>query len=142
VSAELIESGAEPNLIADHLYETWDQKKFNLLVRTLNTLEIKHRVAVTHVTRDMLRKTGTRAEDTENFSNYPRMIDSVGISAFFRELGTSAWKVSLRSKGEVNVAKIAEQFGGGGHKNAAGYKAEGDLNSVKEALLKAGRKLY
>lgn len=141
-AAELIEAGAEPNVISDYLYETWSQKRFNLLVKTLNTLEIRNRIAVTYVTREMFRKTGTKPEDTENFSNFPRMIDSVAISAFFRELGNNAWKVSLRSKGEFNVAKIAEQFGGGGHRNAAGYKIEIGLDAAKEALIKAGRKSY
>jgi len=141
-AAELIEAGAEPNVIADYLYETWSQKKFNLLVKNLNTLEIKNRIAITCVTREMFRKTGTKPEDTENFSNFPRMIESVAISAFFRELGNSVWKVSLRSKGNVNVAKIAEQFGGGGHRNAAGYKIEAGLDEAKEALLRAGRKAH
>lgn len=139
--AELIESGAKPNLIADCLYETWGSKRFKLLVMTLNTLEIKDKVATIHVTREMFRKTGTRSEDTENFSNFPRMIKSVKISTLLRELGKGEWKASMRSRGGVNVAKIAELFGGGGHKNAAGFRIKSDLKSAKKELLKAIRKV-
>ena len=83
----------------------------------------------------MYIKTGTGPEDTEHFSNFPRMMQDIRISAFFRETGDNEWKVSLRSRGEVNVARIAELFKGGGHKNAAGYKVKATLESAKESLL-------
>jgi phosphoesterase RecJ-like protein len=89
----------------------------------------------------MFEKTGTTSEDTENFSNLPRTIRSVKISALFRDIGDGFWKASLRSKGNVNVAKIAELFGGGGHRNAAGFKISGSLKSAKEKLLRAAEKL-
>jgi phosphoesterase RecJ-like protein len=139
--AELVDLGAQPGLIAERLYETWNIRRFRLFMMTLNTLEIKNDIAITHVTGDMLRRTGAKAEDTENFSNLPRRIDSVKISVLLREIGKGTWKVSLRSKGDVDVAKIAEHFGGGGHKNAAGFRIKADLKSAKEALLHARRKL-
>jgi phosphoesterase RecJ-like protein len=140
VSAELIKYGANPSRIADCLYERWDIKRFNLLRLALNTLEVKNCVAMIHLTMDMFQKTGTIQGDTENFSNFPRMIDAVKVSAFFREYRRGRWRVSLRSKGEVNVAKIAEMFGGGGHRNAAGLSIKGSLFSAKKALLGAARK--
>jgi len=141
VSAELIEAGAEPDAISVQLYETWALQRFRLLIRVLNTLDIRDRVAVTAVTQKMFAETGTRAEDTENFSNFPRMIDSVDISALLRETGKGMWKVSLRSKGAVNVARVAEHFGGGGHRNAAGCRVKGDLPEVKKALMAKIREL-
>lgn len=134
--AELIEKGAEPNVISDYLYETWDRKRFSLLVLTLDTLHIENGLALMHVTEAMLTKTGSKAEDTENFSNFPRMINSVKISALFREVGRDLWKVSLRSKGNVNVARIAEVYGGGGHRNAAGFRIKADLETAKESLMR------
>jgi phosphoesterase RecJ-like protein len=138
--AELVDYGAEPHLVSEALYESWERKRFDLLVLALNTLEIRNSVAMTHVTKAMFRKTGTKPEDTETFSHFPRRIDTIKISSLFRELGDGEWKASLRSKGEVNVARIAELFGGGGHKNAAGYTIKADLKTAKEALLKASRK--
>ncbi|PKL51712.1 MAG: DHH family phosphoesterase [Nitrospira bacterium HGW-Nitrospira-1] len=139
--AELIKTGANPALIAECLYEQWARNRFDLLVMTLNNLEIKNDVAVIHITKDMFCKTDTIPEDTESFSNFPRMIKSVKISALFRDIGDGCWKASLRSKGDVNVAKIAELYGGGGHRNAAGFKVRGSLQSVKEQFLRAAKKL-
>ena len=136
-SAELIEAGANPASLAEYLYERWEKNRFDLLVKTLNNLEIKNDIAMMYVTKAMLQKTGTTSEDTEHFSNFPRMIKSIKISALFRDIGGGFWKASLRSKGDFNVAKIAELFGGGGHKNAAGFKTRGSLKSVKEQFMLA-----
>jgi phosphoesterase RecJ-like protein len=62
---------------------------------------------------------------------------SVSISAFFREIEDDCWKVSLRSKGEINVAAIASSFDGGGHKNAAGYVIKATLEDAKASLLRS-----
>jgi bifunctional oligoribonuclease and PAP phosphatase NrnA len=137
VASELAEAGARPGYIANNLYETWSGKRFSLLVMALNTLEIKNSIAFTYVDKKMYKKTGAGPEDTENFSGFPRMMQDIRISAFFRETGDNEWKVSLRSRGEVNVARIAELFKGGGHKNAAGYKVKAPLESAKELLLKS-----
>jgi phosphoesterase RecJ-like protein len=136
VSAELIEAGANPASIASNLYEMWPRKRFELLIMVLNTLEIKNNIAMTSVTREMFRKTGTAPEDTESFSSFPRTIKDITISAFFREVSKDYWKVSLRSRGSVNVATIAARFKGGGHKNAAGYRIRASLRAVKKALIR------
>ncbi|OGW32057.1 MAG: hypothetical protein A3J81_03340 [Nitrospirae bacterium RIFOXYB2_FULL_43_5] len=140
VSAELIEAGAGPSYIAENLYETWTDGRFRLLQKVLNTLEIYNDIAITHVTLDMFRETGAAISDTETFPGFPRKLRSIKISALFREIENNHYKISLRSKGrDVNVAKIAEIFGGGGHSNAAGYKIRADFKAAKEALLKAVR---
>jgi phosphoesterase RecJ-like protein len=136
VSAELIQSGASPSLISQNLYEMWSEKRFRLLILALNTLEIRNNIAFIAVTRDMFKETGTDAEDTENFPGFPRMIGDITLAVFFREISDDYWKVSLRSKGKLNVADIAESFGGGGHKNAAGFRIRGPLDSLKELIIK------
>lgn len=142
VCSGLVGAGAEPHYIAESMYETWSEGRFRLLITALNTMEILGPVAVTSITRKMFSETGTSAEDTENFSNFPRMMKGIKLSALFRETGDDQWKASLRSKGAVNVARIAEEFGGGGHSNAAGYKIKADLKTAKEALLKAVNKKW
>lgn len=137
ISAELVATGADPGLIAVKLYESWDTKRFMLLVMALNTLEVRNKIAVIHITRKMFRETGTRSEDTEHFSNFPRMIGSIKMAVLLRELDNGQWKASLRSRGSVNVARLAEKFGGGGHENAAGFKIKAGLKAVKEALFGA-----
>jgi bifunctional oligoribonuclease and PAP phosphatase NrnA len=139
--AELIKAGADPAYIAECLYDRWEEARFELLVMTLNNLEIKNDVAMMHITKEMFRKTGTSPEDTEYFSNFPRQIKTVKISAFFKDIGNGFWKASLRSKGSINVAQIAELYGGGGHRNAAGFKTRGSLKVVKEDFLLAAKRI-
>jgi phosphoesterase RecJ-like protein len=137
VSAELIEAGASPAYISHNLYETWSRGRFALLIAALNTLEIRDDVAIIFVTQEMYQKTGAEPADTENFPNFPRMMKDIKVTALFRELDNNYWKVSLRSKGDMNVAKIAALFDGGGHENAAGYRIRADLKSAQETLLQA-----
>jgi phosphoesterase RecJ-like protein len=135
-AAELVDAGANPSAISDGLYETWSRKRFRLLTEVLNTLEITDRTAIIVASREMFAKTGTSGEDTENFANFPRMMRDIAVSAFFRETG-DGWKISLRSRGDVNVARVAARFNGGGHRNAAGYSVRTDLKTAKESLIKA-----
>ncbi|MEW6162106.1 MAG: bifunctional oligoribonuclease/PAP phosphatase NrnA [Nitrospirota bacterium] len=137
IAAELIDAGASPVHISNSLYEMWSKERFALLVMALNTLEIRGDIAITFVTREMYEKTGASLEDTESFPNFPRIIKDIKVSALFRELDDNYWKISLRSKGDINVALIASRFDGGGHKNAAGYMIRADLESAKESLIKA-----
>ncbi|MEW6571427.1 MAG: bifunctional oligoribonuclease/PAP phosphatase NrnA [Nitrospirota bacterium] len=136
ICADLIESGANPAFISQNLYETWSEQRFLLLCIALGTLQIRDSVAVIHATKEMFEKTRAKPEDTENFVSFPRMMKDVKVSVFLKELGENYWKVSLRSKGDINVATIATIFGGGGHKNAAGFEIKESLESAKETLLK------
>jgi phosphoesterase RecJ-like protein len=140
VAAELVDAGASPAFISDNLYNIWSDRRFSLLIASLNTLDIRDGVAFTHVTQAMFKNTGTGPEDTENFANLPRTMKHIRISAFFRQIGENYWKASLRSKEALNVAEIAVSFGGGGHRNAAGYTFKGTFEAAKEALLKTLRK--
>ena len=136
ICAELIDFGASPGAISECLYETWSEGRFKLMTDVLQTLDMRGDVAIIHATEEMFQRTGTSASDTENFSNFPRMINEIRISAFFRKI-KEGWKISLRSKGDVNVAEIASLFNGGGHRNAAGYKITADdINSAKDELIK------
>ncbi len=135
IAAELLSLGVRPEMVSEALYDSWTTGRFRLLVECLNTLEIDGSIAITHVTEEDFKKTGTSSEDTENFSNFPRMIRDVKVSVFLRQIGPAKWKASLRSKGNINVAKIAEVFGGGGHKNAAGFMVEGRLEDIKRLIV-------
>ena len=143
VAAELIEAGADPSYIAESLYETWSENRFRLLLKVLNTLEINNDVVITLVTLDMFRETGASVSDTESFVGFSRILKSVNSSVLFREIENNYYKVSLRSKGkQINVAKVAAMFGGGGHRNAAGCKIRSDFKTAKETLLKAIRESH
>ncbi len=140
-AADLAKAGATPGAIAKDIYESWSLPRFKLLCMTLGTLEIYDSVAIVAITGEMFKKTGTSAADTEEFSNFPRMIKDIAVAVFLRELPEGGWKVSLRSKGEHNVARVAVRFEGGGHKNAAGCTVQGDLPTAKRKLTEAIREI-
>jgi bifunctional oligoribonuclease and PAP phosphatase NrnA len=89
----------------------------------------------------MFERTGTSQADAETFINYPRALSSVKIAAFIKEAEDGLISVSLRSKGTLyDVARVAADFGGGGHRNAAGFKlADTTIGETREKLL---RELY
>jgi phosphoesterase RecJ-like protein len=93
-AAELIEAGASPACISHNLYETWSKERFDLLVMALNTYEMIDDVVITFVTREMFQKTGTAPEDTENFPAFPRIMQNVNTSVFFR---------SVFAQGEISM---------------------------------------
>jgi phosphoesterase RecJ-like protein len=137
VASDLVLKGVRPSFVADRLYNSWTEARFMLLKHMLYNLEIQKDTAICFITSDMLKRTGAKPEDTENFVNFPIMINSIKVAALFKETGKDFWKASLRSRGDVNVAKIAEKLGGGGHKNAAGFRITGDIETSKKALLES-----
>jgi phosphoesterase RecJ-like protein len=136
-AADLVDAGAVPGDIAEGLYSTWSKGRFNLLCMNMGTLAVEGRTALSTVTLGMFKATDTTQYDTENFVNFPLMMKDIRVSALIREVEAGKWKVSLRSRGEVNVARVAERFKGGGHKNAAGCTVEGDLPAVKKLVMDA-----
>ena len=90
---------------------------------------------MTVVTNELYERTGTSSPDTENFVNFPLLVGSVKIAAFFRPFKNGGWKVSLRSKGAFDISQVASAFGGGGHRNAAGCVMHTDLADAKEKIL-------
>jgi phosphoesterase RecJ-like protein len=88
-----------------------------------------------YVTRDDMDRAGAAEEDCEGLVNYALAIEGIEVAAFFRELNDGRFRVSLRSKGAVNVACIAQMFGGGGHECASGCAMEGPLSVPAERIL-------
>ena len=136
VAGEMIDSGVDAWFVSEHLYESQPRNRLELLSLALTTLDIAPRgdYASITVTLDMYERTGGNAELTDGFVNYPRSIRGVEVAVFFREIKQGLFKVGFRSKGKVNVAALAEHFGGGGHHNAAGCTVAGKYGDVKKAV--------
>ena len=79
---------------------------------------------------------------TEDFINYPRSLEGTEVALLFREISSDEYRISLRSRGTVDVAKIAREFQGGGHPNAAGCTLEGTLLAVRTKILTAVRAAF
>jgi phosphoesterase RecJ-like protein len=103
----------------------------------LSTLELKagNRVAVQTLTRADLAACGADYEDAEDLVNTPLQASDVEVSVLFKENAEGKLRCSLRSKGGVNVAHIAQSFGGGGHKTAAGFTCLDPLERAEDDVL-------
>jgi phosphoesterase RecJ-like protein len=134
-ASDLIEAGAKPHVIYRWLFEAWSEGRFDLFMRVLNTLEREDGTAIVKVTRRMFEETSTSPDDTEHFVEFPRIMEDVKVSVLFREIDDTHYKISLRSKDDINVAHVAEAFGGGGHKNAAGCRIKADFETAKKEIL-------
>jgi nanoRNase/pAp phosphatase (c-di-AMP/oligoRNAs hydrolase) len=88
------------------------------------------RVAMIAITRHRMAELNGTNDDLEGLINFPLTVKDIEAVAFFKEIGDQAWRVSLRSKGSVDIGAIARRFKGGGHTNAAGCSTTGDLDAV------------
>jgi bifunctional oligoribonuclease and PAP phosphatase NrnA len=89
------------------------------------------------VTQQMMQEVGASPEHTDNFTDYIRAIEGVEVGVYYTELSPGHFKISLRSKGIVNVEKIAGIFGGGGHERAAACRLEGTYEALQEKINRA-----
>jgi phosphoesterase RecJ-like protein len=139
-AGELVRLGADPREVAVKVYENYPEKKFKLLGMVLNTLELVEvglngKVATVVVTLDMMNRAGADKADADGFVNYARSIEGVEVGVLLRECGPEAYKISFRSKGNIDVSAVAQAFGGGGHINASGCNIEGSLEEVKKKVV-------
>ncbi len=140
VAGQLVAAGVNPAHISQSLYDTASFERLQLMQRVLASMESfsAGRVAVIQVSQQMLADTGTDFEDCEGFINLPRSVAGVEVAVFLKESNVSPLhvSVSLRAKGACDVAKVAAKFGGGGHRNAAGFRKGGkSLIQVRDLLL-------
>lgn len=132
----LVTEGARPEQVAQWLYESQPESAIRLLSEMLPTLVVHdRRIATAIITSEMFDRAGATSGDTEGLIDYPRSISGVEAAALIRQVGENQFKVSLRSRGEVDVEKIARRNGGGGHRNAAGFLADGDLETVRKQVV-------
>src|SRR5947209_10995214 len=135
LARELVLAGADPARCARHIYFGHSTAKMRLLGAALSALQREGPLAWIWVTQEQMDRVGAKEEDCEGLVNYALAIGDVEVAAFFRELPDGRFRVSLRSKGRVDVARIAEEFGGGGHACASGCSVEGPLHAAVESVL-------
>jgi phosphoesterase RecJ-like protein len=135
LARELVMAGADPARCARHIYFGHSTAKMRLLGAALSALQRDGALAWIWVTQEQMERVGAKEEDCEGLVNYALAIGDVEVAVFFRELPDGRFRVSLRSKGKLDVAHIAEQFGGGGHACASGCAVEGPLHAAVESIL-------
>jgi len=135
IARELVLAGADPADCARHIYFGHSTAKLRLLGAALANLHREGSLAWIWVTQEQMERFGAREEDCEGLVNYALSIGDVQVAVFFRELPDARWRVSLRSKGKVNVAAVAEHFGGGGHKCASGCSLDGPMGVAVSRII-------
>jgi bifunctional oligoribonuclease and PAP phosphatase NrnA len=136
-SAELIDLGVAPAQVYDKLYHNFSYPRFKLMQVMLDRLELHldNRYAAQYILQEDFARTGATPQDTENLINECHRIGSVVVSTLLVELKDGRVRCSLRSRGAVDVSEIATQYGGGGHKMAAGTFLPGPIDHAKQLIL-------
>ena len=139
VASELVRVGVKPADISEAVYNSYPWSRIELMRRVLDTVKRDDSGRVAWMRQTLAMKTDSKAVDGDNngFVNIPLAAREVLAVVYMREVGPDQFRVSLRSKGDINVAKVAEKFGGGGHKNAAGCQVEGDWDQRESELVAA-----
>jgi phosphoesterase RecJ-like protein len=135
LARELVLAGADPARCARHIYFGHSTAKMRLLGSALSVLQREGTLAWIWVTQEQMERAGAKEEDCEGLVNYALAIGDVEVAVFFRELPDGRFRVSLRSKGKVDVSRVAEDFGGGGHACASGCSVDGPLHAAVESVL-------
>lgn len=136
VVARLTECGANPAKLYHEIYENFSVEKFSLMVKMLQSIQIHFdgRYVEQQITQKDFQQTNATASDSENLIDECRRIKTLQAAALFVELADGKVKCSLRSTGSIDVRLIAQKFGGGGHKAAAGVHLPGPLEKAKKMI--------
>lgn len=140
LARELVLCGANPAKIAQQVYFSNPLPKMMLLGTALTRLRREGRLAWLWVNSDDMARAMATDEDCEGIVNYAIGIAGVEAAVLLRELPDGRMRLSLRSKGDVDVARIAASFGGGGHLHAGGCTLDGPLGRATETILETMRR--
>ncbi len=141
VAAALLAAGVEPEKMYRRIYAQVSPGRLQLLRDALATLEMDRDIGLSwlSIDADALQKHSATTDDVDGLVEHPRSIAGTKLAMLFRDLGHGKVKVSFRSAGEVDVARFAARFGGGGHTKASGALIVGGLDKVRAEVLAAAR---
>lgn len=138
VAQKLVEAGANPWKISTLVYDTYTVTALKILAKTIDTITLsnKGKIAWGYITEKMNKQVGSSYEDTVGIIDFIRSIKGPDLYILFREVGKNNVKVNFRSKGKLNVQKLAKIFKGGGHKQASGVTIHSSLKKTIKSVLK------
>jgi len=144
ILSELLDK-VNPWEISSNIYENVPVEQLKLLAEVLADMRMLSGglAAVIRITREQLKRYSLKPDNVDSFVNFARSVKGAQIAMRFREKGDNLWKVSMRSIGDIDSSKISAEFGGGGHKNAAGFVFEGTfeegLQKVEEIVSRVAK---
>ena len=130
---QCVEAGVSPPAVARAIFDANNLGRLKLFGAVLNRMHLDPtgRIATLSVDKQLTNDCGGTYEDTEGLINLPLTVKEILAVIFFKEIGPGDWRVSMRSKGDIDINAIAKEFGGGGHKNASGCSARGELTALQ-----------
>ena len=137
IAFDLVSIGVDPNFIYSKIYESNSISSLILQSKVLSSLELFYdrHVAVQTMLKETVIECSASYEEADTFINIPLKSEAIRVSVFFKENLEGILRCSLRSKGNIDVAEIAQSFGGGGHKTAAGFKCRESLEETRRNVL-------
>jgi phosphoesterase RecJ-like protein len=139
LAAKLTAAGARPTPLYEHLFEASTLPRLRLTGLVLERMQVveQGRVAYTEIHRNDYEATGAVPQDSEDLVNYTRSLAGVEVGLLFMEQPAGGVKVSFRARNNVDVAKVAGRFGGGGHRLASGATLHTSLEDARRRVLEA-----
>jgi len=137
ICRECLEAGVDPVLVARHVYDSNNMGRLKLFGAVLNVMQVDRsgRIAALYVDHEMTDAAGGTYEDTEGLVNLPLTVKEIQAVVFLKQERDGEYRVSLRSKGDIDVNAIAKAFGGGGHKNASACTVSGPIDALRRMLV-------
>ena len=137
ICKQSLEAGVDPVQVARMVYDSNHMGRLKLFGAVLSAMQIDRtgRIAIVYVDHAMARAAGGSYEDTEGLVNLPLTVKEIEAVVFFKQEKDSEYRVSLRSKGEIDIGAVAKSFGGGGHKNAAGCTVRGSIDDLQKQMV-------
>jgi phosphoesterase RecJ-like protein len=137
ICRECLEAGVDPLLVARNVYDSNNMGRLKLFGTVLSAMQIDAtgRIAIVYLDHEMARAAGGTYEDTEGLINLPLTVKEIQAVVFFKQSEGEEYRVSMRSKGEIDIGAVAKEFGGGGHKNAAGCTVRGGIDALQKTFV-------
>ena len=136
ICRQCIVAGVSPSAVARSLFDSNNLGRLKLMGAVLSRMQLDSsgRLATVSVDEELVTSCNGTYEDTEGLINLPLTVREIQAVVFFKQVGPNDWRVSMRSKGDVDINAVARTFGGGGHKNASGCSASGSLEELKRVF--------
>jgi len=137
ICRETLEAGVDPVLVARNVYDSSNMGRLKLFGAVLSAMQIDAtgRIAIVYLDHEMAREAGGTYEDTEGLINIPLTVKEIQAVVFFKQVEGEEYRVSMRSKDDIDVGAVAKMFGGGGHKNAAGCTVTGAIDVLQKLFI-------
>ena len=137
ICRETLEAGVDPVAVARNVYDSNNMGRLKLFGAVLSAMQLDPvgHIAIVYVDHEMARAAGGTYEDTEGLINLPLTVKEILAVVFFKQVEGDEYRVSMRSKGDIDIGAVAKEFGGGGHKNAAGCTVRGGIDALQKVFI-------